>query len=100
MKNINPNKAAEPDGIPGQLLKICAEELAPVFTTLFQAPINQGNVPEDWKKANIMPLFKKGDKTNPENYRPVSLTSISCKLLEHIIHSSVMDHFDQHKVLT
>ena len=100
MQNINPNKATGPDGIPGHLLKIGSEQLAPIFTTFFQASLNQGTIPDDWKRANITPLFKKGDKTNPENYRPVSLTSIVCKLLEHIVHSTIMDHLDKYNLLT
>jgi len=55
--------------------------------------------PADWKDADIVPLFKKGDKTKAVNYRPVSLTSISSKLLEHIIHSNIMCHLDKHKFL-
>ena len=97
--NINPNKATGPDNVPGRLLKLCANELVDVYTLFFQASLDQGIAPDDWKKANIMPLFKKGDKTNAENYRPVSLTSISCKLLEHIVHSNIMDHLDKFNVL-
>ena len=100
MSKLNENKATGPDGIPGKLLKLCSKELSPVFTILFQASLDQGTIPEDWKLANIVPLFKKGDRKNPENYRPVSLTSIPCKLLEHIIHSSVMDHLEKYNVLT
>ena len=97
--NINPNKATGPDLIPGKLLKTCANELCDIYKLLFQASLNQGTIPIDWKRANIMPLFKKGDKSKPENYRPVSLTSISCKLLEHIVHSNIMDHFDKFETL-
>ena len=97
--NINPNKATGPDSIPGRLLKTCAHELVEVYQLLFQASLYQGIVPDDWKEANIMPLFKKGDKTKAENYRPVSLTSISCKLLEHIVHSNIMDHLDKFDIL-
>ena len=97
--NINPNKATGPDGIPGRLLKLCANELVEVFQLLFQASLDQGSVPNDWKRADITPLYKKGDKMQAENYRPVSLTSIACKLLEHIVHSNIMDHFDKFNVL-
>ena len=97
LTNINDNKATGPDGIPGKLLKICASELAAVYTVLFQASLNQGVLPDDWRQANIMPLFKKGDRSRAENYRPISLTSITSKLLEHIIYSNIMDHLDLNK---
>ena len=93
--NINEHKATGPDEIPGRLLKICANELADSFTLLFQTSLNQGSIPSDWRKARIVPVFKKGDKGKVENYRPISLVSISCKILEHIVHSSIMDHLDK-----
>jgi hypothetical protein len=62
-------------------------------------PLDRGLVPDDWKKANIVPVFKKGEKHMASNCRPVSLTSIACKLLEHIVHSSIMDHFQGHSVV-
>ena len=77
---MNENKATGPDDIPGKLLKICAFELHKVFTILFQSSLNLGAIPDDWKSAHIFPLFNKGDKYSAGNYRPISLTSISCKL--------------------
>ena len=100
LNKLKENKATGADSIPSRILKICSNELAPVLTVLFQASLDQGKIPDDWKSANIVPIYKKGDKTQAENYRPVSLTSITCKLLEHIIHSSIMDHFDSFNVLT
>ena len=100
LKNINTDKASGPDNIPGTLLKICAPELCEVFTIFFQCSLNQGQIPDDWKRANIFPLFKKGDESNVENYRPISLTSIVCKLLEHIVHSTVMDFLDSKNFLS
>jgi len=62
--------------------------------------LDQGVVPPDWKEANVTPLYKnKGDKTSPENYRPISLTSLTCKILEHVVHSTLMTHFDKFNVL-
>ena len=99
MTNLDPSKATGPDNIPPFLLKEYADQWAPVFQILFQASLNQGIVPADWKKAYITPIFKKGDPLQANNYRPVSLTSIPCKLLEHIIHSHFMSHHKQHKIL-
>ena len=100
LQNIKDKKATGPDGIPGSLLKICAEQLSEVFTVLFQASLTRGIVPDDWLHANIIPVFKKGDRAKAENYRPISLTSIACKLLEHIIHSSIMDFLDDNSILS
>ena len=59
---MNVNKAAGPDGIPNKLLKACAEEVAPVLTNIFQQSLETSKLPSDWKKANVTPIFKKGDK--------------------------------------
>ena len=70
-----------------------------MYLVLFQASLDQGLVPPDWKEGNIVPLYKKGDRALPENYRPITLTSISCKILEHVVHSNIMTHFDKFNVL-
>jgi hypothetical protein len=77
------------------LLKETAKQISPALTLVFQASINQGKVPEEWKSANITPLFKKGDRSAPVNYRPVSLTSVCSKVLEHIFHSHIIKHMDK-----
>ena len=100
LQNLQPNKATGPDGIPAFLLKSAANELAPILTKLFQHSLDVGEVPADWREAWVVPIFKKGDRHLPANYRPVSLTSIVCKLLEHIVHSSIMSHYDSNKILT
>ena len=67
------------------------------LSLIFQA------LPDDWKEAFVSPLiFKKGERSKPANYRLVSLslTCICCKLIEHIITSSVMSHFEHHNILT
>ena len=92
MQDLKPNKATGPDNIPPRLLIELAVELAPVFTLLFNASLSQGVVPADWRSAHVTPIFKKGDPLTPANYRPVSLTSIPCKILEHIVHSNVINH--------
>ena len=97
---LDENKATGPDLIPSRLLKILANEIAPVLTILFQASIDQGKIPSDWKEANIMPIYKKGNKSTPENYRPISLTSICCKVLEHIIYSTVINHLERNDLLS
>jgi len=100
LKNLNAHKATGPDSIPSFILKTAANEIAPILTKMFQTSLDTGAVPQDWKDAHVVPLFKKDERHLASNYRPVSLTSITCKVLEHIIHSSIMDHYDQNNILT
>lgn len=100
LKHIKPHKATGPDKIQGRFLKEMALEITPAITYLFNKSLELGRVPKDWLDAHIVPVFKKGDKNTPSNYRPVSLTCILCKILEHIIQSSIMKHLDTHKILT
>ena len=100
LRNIKPHKATGPDNIQARYLKELALELTPAITFLFQTSLEQGKLHNDWLQAHIVPVFKKGDKNTASNYRPVSLTSILCKTLEHIVNSSIMKHLDIHKILT
>ena len=100
LKKINASKASGPDNIPNRVLKECATELAPAIAVLFQQSLNTGTLPDAWTSANISPIFKKGDRHKAENYRPVSLTSVLSKLLEHIVCSNMLQHLTNNKVLT
>ena len=61
--------------------------------------LKEGVVPFEWKEANIIPLFKKGSRNKSENYRPVSLTSVICKLLERLIKDHMVEFLVKHKLL-
>ena len=99
LQKINPNKAAGPDNIKPKLLNELATEIAPILTIIFKTSIETGEVPNDWRNANVTPVFKKGERYKAENYRPISLTCICCKLIEHIVTSHIMKHADQHQIL-
>ena len=99
LQTINIHKSCGPDKIQARMLRDYASLFAPILTLLFQASLKQGVVPNEWKTAYIVPIHKKGDMTSPGNYRPVSLTSICCKILEHIIHSCLFSHLEQHDIL-
>jgi hypothetical protein len=71
---INIHKASRPDNIHGRILKECTTQIAPILTTLFSLSLKIGKIPDDWRYASVCPAFKKGDKNNPINYRPISLT--------------------------
>lgn len=85
LDKVNSNKACGPDKIHPRVLKELSQEIAPILAHLFQQSIDHGKVPSEWKKENISAVFKKGHKHCPSNYRPVSLTCICSKVLEHII---------------
>ena len=100
LKNINVKKANGPDEISSWVLKETATEIAPFLQFIFMQSIEEGEIPRDWKIANVVAIHKKGSKTKASNYRPVSLTSVNCKVLEHIIFHHIMSHLQEHNILT
>ena len=99
LKNLKPGKAAGPDRLKPILLKELCEEIAPIIQVIFERSIQTGKLPAEWCRAQVSPIFKKGDKTSAANYRPISLTCILCKVLEHIMASHLVKHFDKHDLL-
>ena len=97
---LNPNKATGPDLLPARILKDMANEIAPILTAIFQRSFDTGIVPRDWRTANVTAIFKNGGKYKPANCRPVSLTSLCCKIQEHVVTSNVLNHLDEHHILT
>ena len=91
----SPNSAAGPDCVPSSLLVYCATELAPVLLLIFSHSLSHGYIPQFWRRDAIIPIYKSGDKTVPSNYRPISLTSVICKVLERIIRKQVFPFLDQ-----
>ena len=78
------------------MLKEAANEIAPVLALIFNQSYNSGTLPLDWLSANVRAIFKKGKCSDPANYRPVSLTCISCKIM---VYSQIMKHLDRNNIL-
>ena len=101
LEKLQPRKAPGPDGIPPGILSAAAKQLARPLATLFKQTLDEGKLPDEWKKALVSPIYKrKGSKTSPNNYRPVSLTCIVCKIMEKIVRKAVMDHLQENNIVT
>ena len=100
LDKIDVSKASGPDCISGRILQYLARELAPVLHYIFDQSLNSGDLPVDWTLANVARIFKKGSKLQAANYCPVSLTCITCKLLEHIVCKHILGHLEEHGILT
>ena len=87
---LDPSKATGPDNIPAIVLIRCAPELAPVLSRLFRLCISSGVCPSAWKSAHVVPIPKKGSRSDPSNYRPIAITSILCKVLESLISEALL----------
>jgi hypothetical protein len=83
LQKLNPQKACGPDQIPARILRDLADVIAPPLTLIFQKSLDEGNIPNDWRTANVTAIFKKGERYKASNYRPVSLTcSVAQKSLD------------------
>jgi len=92
--NLDANRAAGPDGICAKLLQLVPEQVAAYLEVVYNKCLQKCSMPSEWKLANIVPVFKKGSKSTPGNYRPISLTSVCCKMFEHILTSNIATHME------
>ncbi len=101
LEGLDVNKSPGPDSLHPKVLKEASLQLAKPFCILFKLSLEEGKLPTEWKSATITPIFKsKGSKHLATNYRPVSLTSVPCKILEKIIRKKIMDHMNLNNLFT
>ena len=98
--SLNANKASGPDGVETRLMKECAEEMAPKLQTIFRKSMDDGEVPQQWKEAHIVPIHKSGSKAIMSNFRPVALTSAICKVMEKIICAVIISFLTINNLIT
>jgi len=100
IRKLKKESAAGPDEIGPRILQELEEAAAAALNIIFRKSLRTGEVPNDWRRANVTPIFKKGAKTDPGNYRPVSLTAVCCKLMESIVRDELVKHLEQNSLLS
>ena len=96
IENLKTPSAPGPDGISGEFLKGLKTSVSLPLSIIFTASMIESVVPADWKMAHVTPIYKsKGSKAQAGNYRPVSLTSICCKVMESLIRDRIIEHLDR-----
>ena len=98
LRGLKPDKSQGSDDIHPMVLIECADVLCGPLYKIYAKSLDEGELPHDWKTALVTPLHKKGSRTKPENYRPVSLTSIPCKVLESLLRDQLLEHVKVHNL--
>ena len=97
--SLKKEKSPGPDGITPMMLKLGSNSVISVLCRIFRLSLSQGKLPMSWKRGNITPVFKSGDKALVTNYRPIALTSVVCKVLERIITNVIQTHVNDYCLL-
>ncbi|CAB4000521.1 Hypothetical predicted protein, partial [Paramuricea clavata] len=100
LRRLKTSKAVGLDDIPPRLLKDAAHIVTKPLTVIINASLHQAKVPVEWKSARVIPLFKKGDVNNMDNYRPISILPIASKLLERAVHTQLVTYIQEHNLLS
>ena len=98
--SLDSSSSPGPDGIHPMLLKSCADVLALPLSIIFQKLITSGVLPSEWKLSRVAPIFKAGSRSNPLNYRPVSLTATCCKVMERMVAEHIRHYLEDNMLLS
>jgi len=99
LASLKMNKASGVDQVSTNMLLELSPVIVDVVTELFNKLLASADVPPEWKLANVTPIFKKGSKSSPSNYRPVSLTVVLCKIFKSILRDKIVEHLEKHELI-
>ena len=99
IERLTEQSAPGPDTIPNKLIKETMAEVAKPLSILFNKSMRERKIPDEWRVSNIAPIYKKGPKSEPGNYRPVNLTSSVCKLMERIVKDELEVHLERNGLI-
>ncbi|CAM4699944.1 unnamed protein product, partial [Caretta caretta] len=99
LEKLDVHKSMGPDALHPRVLKELADVITEPLAIIFENSWRSGEVPDNWKKANVVPIFKKGKKEDPGNDRPISLTSVPGKIMEQILKESILKYLEERKVI-
>lgn len=100
LSKLKPSYSSDPDNITNILLKSCASALSIPLSHIFDTSFKDGVIPSSWKTASVTPIYKKGCTSDPNNYRPISLTSTCCKAMERIINASIHKYLASYHLIS
>ena len=100
IKNLDPNKAHGHDMISIRMIKICDASICKPLELIFRSCLENGKFPTEWKKVNVVPAHKKGDKQNLKNYRPISLLPVAGKIFQRILYSNMYEFFTENSLIS
>ena len=100
LKEQNPGKSAGPAGKHSRVMVETQEQLVGPLTIIFNKSLSEGVVPDSWKEAEVVPIFKKGKRDDPGNYRPVSLTTVCGQIMGKNVRKEIVDHLERNEVIS
>ena len=100
LKKFKRNKASGVDNLPSGLLKDCRYHIAEPLSFILNLSMDTNTYPQNWKIAKVNPIYKKGSPSEPSNYRPISVLPVLSKILEHAVHTQLMDYLEKHNLIT
>ena len=100
LEKLNVSKSPGPDGLHPRILYETKSKITNPLKLIFDASLKLKELPHDWVNANISAVYKKGKKSELCNYRPISLTSILCKIMESIIKDAVLSYIESNDLIT